>query len=196
MIVYCATNKINGKKYVGKTTQDLCERLKAHICDAIHGRGYIFHRAIFKYGIENFQVDVLCQCSSKQELIDAEKYWIKNLNSMSPVGYNLTSGGEWGELVGEARERATKNMKGKKHSNLGVPRPQWVKDKISKSKKGTVYKTKGIPKSEETRRKISKSKLGKKRKPFSIETRIKMSVSHKGKVPWNKGIKRRNKCLE
>jgi hypothetical protein len=40
--------------------------------------------------------------------------------------------------------------------------------------------------SEETRRRISEAKIG---SHYSLEARKKMSISHKGKVPWNKGTK-------
>lgn len=36
---------------------------------------------------------------------------------------------------------------------------------------------------------ISLHKKGKKRKPFTEETRKKISESHKGRIPWNKGKK-------
>lgn len=44
--------------------------------------------------------------------------------------------------------------------------------------------------SEDTRRKMSLAKMGKKRKPFTIQTRIKMSENHKGQKNslWKNGI--------
>ena len=62
-----------------------------------------------------------------------------------------------------------------------------AKKKISLSKKGKPSEKKGIPTgrkvdfTNEVRLKISQSKLGKKRKPFSEETKAKMSASRKGR---------------
>ena len=51
-IVYCYTNLVNGKKYIGQTIKSLKERAKNN------GNGYlnctIFFRAIQKYGFEKF----------------------------------------------------------------------------------------------------------------------------------------------
>jgi len=66
----------------------------------------------------------------------------------------------------EARLNMNKNK-------IGVPRPQWVKDKISASNLGKKF-------SEATRKRMGDSHRGKKRKPFTLETRIKISDSRKG----------------
>jgi group I intron endonuclease len=54
MKIYVVTNKINGKQYVGQTVRDLGDRLKRHFNDAEKGDNLYFHRAILKYGKENF----------------------------------------------------------------------------------------------------------------------------------------------
>jgi len=47
-----------------------------------------------KFGLENFNFDVIEECSLK-ELDKKEKYWIKYYNSTDPnKGYNLTDGGK------------------------------------------------------------------------------------------------------
>lgn len=63
--IYCYTNLINNKKYVGQTN-NLERRKKQHIQDSIHcfkGRevsyNLPFHAAIRKYGIENFDFEIL-----------------------------------------------------------------------------------------------------------------------------------------
>jgi hypothetical protein len=62
-----------------------------------------------------------------------------------------------------------------------------AKKKISLAKKGRPSEKKGIPTgrtvnfTDEVKSKISQSKLGKKRKPFSEETKAKMSASGKGR---------------
>ena len=88
-VVYLITNKINGKPYVGQTTQKLERRIKEHKRSDLY-----IDRAIRKYGWENFTVEVLKVCGSKEELDYWEKYFIKARNTRSPNGYNLTDGGE------------------------------------------------------------------------------------------------------
>ncbi len=46
MKIYKATNRINGKIYIGQTIRDLDERWKRHINDAKKGDDLYFHRAI------------------------------------------------------------------------------------------------------------------------------------------------------
>lgn len=58
-------------------------------------KGYpsAIHAAFRKYGIENFSFEVIEECLS-EELDIREAYWIKELNTMAPNGYNLTAGGQ------------------------------------------------------------------------------------------------------
>jgi predicted GIY-YIG superfamily endonuclease len=55
-IVYKATNKINGKIYVGKT-YNFEKRKKEHIYDI--DNDIPFHRALKKYGIDNFEWEII-----------------------------------------------------------------------------------------------------------------------------------------
>lgn len=92
--IYCITNKINGKIYVGQSI-NIEQRWKAHRTKPYNPNDpqydSFFYRAIRKYGIENFEFSILEQCS--EELLDErECYWIDKLNSFS-AGYNLTPGG-------------------------------------------------------------------------------------------------------
>lgn len=45
-----------------------------------------------KYGIENFNFEILEECS-KNELNDKERYYIQKYNTLAPNGYNLQKGG-------------------------------------------------------------------------------------------------------
>lgn len=95
--IYCFTNKINGKKYVGQSKQ-LNRRYHMHITDALNPDKAkrdtsIFHAAIRKYGIENFDYEILEECEISQ-LNEKEQYWIQKLHSyVLENGYNLTIGG-------------------------------------------------------------------------------------------------------
>ena len=90
MIVYLATNKINGKQYVGQTVRSLEERWRDH-CRS-RDENY-FHRAIRKYGKENFALEILDTANTEIELDEKEIFWINKLNTLFPGGYNLRVGG-------------------------------------------------------------------------------------------------------
>ena len=91
MIIYKATNLVNGKIYIGQTTRTLQERKKSHNQLAKRGTPY-FRKAIIKYGINNFKWQVICICPNIDSLNDQEQYYIAYYDSMNK-GYNLTSGG-------------------------------------------------------------------------------------------------------
>jgi hypothetical protein len=57
MIIYKATNKINGKIYIGQTINSLKYRSNQHKRDAnrLSKRNYYFTNAIVKYGFEAFE---------------------------------------------------------------------------------------------------------------------------------------------
>lgn len=126
MLVYRATNKINGKCYIGITTKTLEYRKITHQKAAKYVNRK-FYNVMNKYGFDNFEWDVLEECNSISELLERECYYIDKYNSMS-VGYNLTSGGEFKkeysddsiEKMSEARiewHKSNQNgFKGKTHS--------------------------------------------------------------------------------
>lgn len=94
--IYLATNLINNKKYIGLTTKTVKERWNRHIYDAmIRKDDFYFHRAIRKYGIENFKVEEIEECPDNK-LAEKEKFYIKHYNSFykNKNGYNLTLGGD------------------------------------------------------------------------------------------------------
>ena len=95
MIIYKATNKINGKIYIGQTTQTLSRRISNHKSDALLKKiNTRFASAIRNYGIENFEFEEIDSANTKEELNRKEKYWIKKYESnKSDIGYNETDGG-------------------------------------------------------------------------------------------------------
>jgi group I intron endonuclease len=93
MIVYKATNKVNGKIYIGITSQTLQSRKWKHFLDArLKVYNSKFHRAIRKYGEDGFLWEVIDHANTMEELNERESYWISFFNSYEN-GYNLTLGG-------------------------------------------------------------------------------------------------------
>lgn len=96
MIIYKATNLINGKVYIGQTVNTLKYRSEQHRREAkIDNRKHpYFHNAIRKYGFENFEFECIDEADSIDELNEKEAYWIGLYHSTDKdIGYNLDSGG-------------------------------------------------------------------------------------------------------
>jgi len=92
--IYIIENKINGKKYIGKTN-NLQLRWKRHISTSKRCDGQYIHNALKKYGIDNFWFGGVCFCFSENEALDLEKDLIKiNKSNNHNFGYNQTEGGE------------------------------------------------------------------------------------------------------
>lgn len=86
--------KTNNKLYVG-ITNDFTGRWNKHVYDARHNSPCVIHRAMRKYGVKKFVMEVLDVISSTRKLLREEKRWIKKLGShVSVGGYNETFGGE------------------------------------------------------------------------------------------------------
>jgi group I intron endonuclease len=92
MFVYIVTNKINGKKYVGQTSQSMNNRWKRHL--SVRSGCLALHSAIVKYGPENFESKILVIVGTKWEMDLYERALIVLLDTKSPQGYNLTDGGD------------------------------------------------------------------------------------------------------
>lgn len=70
-------------------------------------------KAIAKYGQENFTFEVVEECSTQEELNQAEKAWADKLNSWSPDGYNLRAGNGFGAMTEELKQRISAGNQGK-----------------------------------------------------------------------------------
>ena len=103
MIVYVAKNKINGKVYIGQTIKNLKKRESEHWSDTKNeNRHAYFHKALLKYGRDNFIWEELEQCNSPEELDNREIYWIDYYKSTDKdFGYNLSKGGQAGKGIGQ-----------------------------------------------------------------------------------------------
>lgn len=89
-IVYLATNKTNGKQYVGLTKRSLDARWNQHVNVANKGAKTYFHRAIVKHGMAGFDVHPIVSALSLDYLADLERTLIADLKPE----YNQTNGGE------------------------------------------------------------------------------------------------------
>lgn len=97
--IYRLLNLINGKSYIGQA-KNIAARIKSHLLSTINENKKDYsvpiHIAIRKYGQDNFSLEILEECSTK-DLNKREQYWIEHYHTwvQDPLcnGYNLTKGG-------------------------------------------------------------------------------------------------------
>ena len=92
--IYCFTNKVNNKKYIGSTIKEPNIRKNQHLYHVKHNTdksNYPLYQAIRKYGESNFDFDILYKCEcSEEEIRKIEQDYIVKYNTLSPNGYNQT----------------------------------------------------------------------------------------------------------
>lgn len=146
--IYKYQNLKNGHIYIGQSV-NLEQRKYAHKSSAFNesANDYNtqFHKAIRKYGLDNFSYEVLVELSpeeySRELLNDLEQYYIKYYDSFNN-GYNATEGGDQisnRASIGEKNGRALLKEKDviyiRECYNAHIPFRQVYeeyKDKISK----------------------------------------------------------------
>ncbi len=97
--IYKIENLLNHKCYIGQSI-NIEHRFSKH--KSAKDNFYI-HRAIQKYGKENFSFEIIEECSEK-ELNNRENYWINFYNSLVPNGYNMILGGSNGAGYAKGKE--------------------------------------------------------------------------------------------
>lgn len=98
--IYCITNKLNGKKYIGQTTTTIDQRMSQHFSKTKQSHCKALYGAIQKYGKDNFiieELDKICS-ENKDTLVNMlnkmEIDYIKEYHSLvSEHGYNISEGG-------------------------------------------------------------------------------------------------------
>lgn len=97
--IYMYLNKINGHKYIGYTN-NFSRRYNDHKSSSFNpnDRDYneVIHKAIRKYGLENFDYLILEECENNTKILkEREQYWIKKYNTYhNKEDYNQTPGGD------------------------------------------------------------------------------------------------------
>ncbi len=163
------TNRVNGKRYVGKT-QNLRARVKAHFTAALRGAPQTFCRALRKHTPEAFSLSLLGTFATDEEALAAEMQFVRQLGTKVPDGYNMTDGGEGmsGHTCKRSPETRAKISAARKGRKLSAEH----KARIAEGGRGRSP-------SAETRAKISEANRGLVR---STEARAKMSAAQRGKT--------------
>ena len=91
--VYLRTNKINGMQYVGQTSNISARNRQFRNLKAKYSCE-IFDSDRRKYGIDNFELEILAEVETREEAWELEQTFIKVYNTIYPNGYNVSSGGK------------------------------------------------------------------------------------------------------
>jgi group I intron endonuclease len=120
--IYVIQNHINGKMYVGQhNKKNVSKRWGSHKQRASkENPEYIIHKAMKKYGITNFTIDILCIVPySALDIYEIYFADLLNVYVWNKRGYNtvLCGGGGGGrEITEETRQRLRDSHKGKKQT--------------------------------------------------------------------------------
>ena len=139
MFIYKITNMINKKIYVGQTTESLEKRFKRHMGYQKESHDTKFYRAVRKYGVENFKIELIEEVRTQEELNQREEYWIRKLDSVNRV-YNSYYGGfsSGGDTLSEHPD--LENIKKKlRKAKLGGDNPMSTKFKCIDLETGKEY---------------------------------------------------------
>lgn len=129
MFIYKITNKHNGLSYIGQTIHTVESRWRSHCYKGSFCRK--LSNAIQKHGPDSFEVETIDQAKTLEELNKKEEFWVKELNTLHPHGYNLQTGGKNGIPTEETRQKMSRSQK-------GIKRPASRKQalKLAAAKKG------------------------------------------------------------
>lgn len=134
--VYLRTNKVNGKKYVGQTS-NIKQRERQWKCL----KWYYANKRLTvdrnKFGLENFELEILFESEDQTEANKKEIEYIEKYNTLYPHGYNITTGGKNGYKFQEeiAKERGA-NMLGENNYWYGKTFSEDHRKKIADGNRG------------------------------------------------------------
>ena len=167
--IYEILNKMNDKNYIG---QRRCPEGIFPDQDVKYmGSGKLIIRAREKYNHECFSKKILAVTEKREVIEILEKFFITMYKSEGKAEYNISEGGQGGNLGEECNRRISLALK-------GHPVSEETRKKFRETRKGRVSPNKGKKMSEEQKKKLSESHKGKGH-PVSEETRKKISVNTK-----------------
>jgi len=188
--IYRIINNINQKIYIGQTNNPSL-RWSQHKSNAKYNRGQqVITKALTKYGVENFEFEVIASCLDQAAADEAEEQIIIQYESRNPLkGYNVSAGGNTSPRTPESLQKISESLKkhyeehdgwlkGKKLSK------EW-KENMSKAAIGKAGTNTGKKFSGEHRSKISSSHVG---KILSDEHKVNLSKSHLGHIAANRKL--------
>jgi group I intron endonuclease len=192
--IYLITCLVNGKQYVGKTNDPEMRRWDHFYRSRNNKQKQVIHRAIAKYGEENFTFEVILECESETAAFEAEHSIILEKREAGIELYNMNDGGFGGfNPTKETRERMSKARMGMKFSDetnekiSNVVKKYWAElpedarrmrgDKLQKS--GQIWRQNlSVEEKEAWRERVRLGNMG---KVISEEHKMKISETLKKK---------------
>jgi hypothetical protein len=130
--IYLVTNMVNGKQYIGSTIKKVSIRWTTHKCAARKGSNYLFHKAIRKYGENNFKLETIFCSKDIKNLEKYEDQFIKEYKTLYlEGGYNRVFATESRTYIQECMRNEWKN-------------PQKRKIRLKKMREGSSHRFKAI----------------------------------------------------
>lgn len=127
--IYKITNLVNNKIYIGKHKYNTRELDPNYISS-----GVLINKAIQKYGIDNFLVELIDTSDSLEGLNIKEIFYIKKFDCYIPNGYNMTFGGDGNSNPSQQiKEKISQSIKKKHAEDLDY------KNRISESQRELVW---------------------------------------------------------
>jgi group I intron endonuclease len=190
--VYITTNLVNNKQYVG-------QHKKSTFNPYYFGSGRLINYALKKYGKENFEVLPVAFYETLEDLNKGETYFIGHFKSHKYLGgYNMSTIANGTIQTDESKKKVSESLKKYYAENgssfVGFKFSEESKKKMSESAKGRKWTesqhvkmdgkepwNKGRLCTDEEKEKMSIAQQNsvKPRKPFSDETRARMSEASK-----------------
>lgn len=167
--IYMYINKINGKRYIGQTN-DFIRRHMEHKKPSTNEQPIDI--AFNKYGADNFEIVILAENLTEEQMNEYEKFFIKRYNTLviNDKGYNIKDGGKeehWMKYATEDKKEAFKQKcrerRGENHPLYGTKASDEARKNMSKAQKELAQREdyinpfKGKHHTDETKDRISKT---------------------------------------
>lgn len=158
MIIYKLQNSINGKCYIGRTT-NFKKRMSSHKRNKIND---YLHNAIRKYGWDNFTKEIIYECECNTVDAYETMFQVLWMAHYTVDGYNIIKGGQEYRIVDEETCKRISESHIKRYENpeerkktsesmIGMKFTNEHKKNISKSRQGIEPWNKGLTKETDER---------------------------------------------
>lgn len=138
--IYEILNKVNGKRYIGQST-NIKTRLSTHKCQLTRVTrskdcNRHLYNSVFRYGIRSFSFNIIEECAA-DKLDERELHWINYFNTTNRYfGYNLrTDIGGRGFTHEETKQLIRENNLGSSNPNYGNKWSEEKRKRMSEIKK-------------------------------------------------------------
>lgn len=188
--LYRITNQLNGKVYIGQTI-DIKGRWSAHKSNAKNPEktGQYIHRAMAKYGVDNFTFENIATCIMQEDADETENSLISQYDSRNKeFGYNLKTGASYGGHSKETKQKQSEATY-RQIATQGHPAAGRIVTEEEKELHRKARLENPIKYTPELRQKMSEAHIGIK---DSEETKQKKSES--AKEAWADRIDYSRKC--